>query len=100
MAASVIAHGDTPPILEPSKPVFDLMPLFADFPVVFDLNFTVFLREDAGCYPFFRQRRPELYRILSPIRQAHLAFGQQQEDRPVATIARQREVSSSDPLFG
>lgn len=74
MAASVIAHGDTPPILEPSKPVFDLMPLFADFPVVFDLNFTVFLRKDAGCHPFFCQGDPEPSCILSLLRQGFFGW--------------------------
>ena len=41
VGATVITHGDVPPVLEPAEHVFNLVALLVEFPVVFDLSFMV-----------------------------------------------------------
>ncbi len=53
MGATVITHGNAPPVLEPAEHIFHLVALLVEFPVVFDLGFTVLLRGMQGVRPFF-----------------------------------------------
>lgn len=67
MGASVVAHGDAPPVFEPSEHVFDFMPLLVQDTIIFVLHFAVFLRRDAGHDAPFDQGRPEPVGIIAAI---------------------------------
>ena len=110
MCTAVVAHSYAPPILEPAEHVFNLVPLFIEFPVVCDLDFAVFLRRDAGRDPFSDQGCPEPVRVISAIREqlfgfrqgiqhkrsafviAHLTFGEQQDHGLAAAIANSMKL--------
>lgn len=76
MGTAIIAHGDTPPVLEPSEHVFYFVALFVEFFIVFVLDFAVLLRRGAGRYSLFNQRDPEPVGVITAIRQSSTdAFG-------------------------
>jgi hypothetical protein len=105
VCAAVIACCDAPPVLEFSEHVFDFMALFVERFIVFDLDFAVRFRRDAGRNTLFHERGPEPVGIIPAIRQqgfclrqnrqqqsralviAHLAFGEQHDDRSSVAIA-------------
>jgi len=67
VCASVVAHGDTPPVLEFCKHVFDFMALFVEDGIVRDKGFSVFLGWNAGRDAFFFQYLPEPVGIIAPV---------------------------------
>jgi hypothetical protein len=52
VGATVITHGDAPPVLEPAEHIFNLVALLVELPVVFDLDLRFFLGGMQGVIPF------------------------------------------------
>lgn len=48
MCATIIAHGDPPPILDFRKHILDFVTVFVEFRVVTDVVFTIGAGRDAG----------------------------------------------------
>ena len=69
MCAAVIASCDAPPVFKFAKHILDLMALFVENFVVFDLYFSIFLRRNTGLDAFVLQDLPEPIRIITAIRQ-------------------------------
>ena len=86
MGAAVVAHGDAPPVLEPAEHIFNFVPLFIEFPVVFNLDFAVFPWWNAGGYSFFDQRRSEPVSIIATIRKKFFCSGQCVQDKGCALV--------------
>ena len=68
MSASVVAHGNAPPVLEPAEHVLDFVALFIEDTVIFVLYFAVFSWRDAGCHTFLDQGISEPVSIIAAIR--------------------------------
>jgi len=75
MGASVISGCNTAPILELSKHVFNLMPLFIQNFIVVYLTFSVLPGRDAGCNSLFHQTFPEPVGIITAVRQKVFGCG-------------------------
>lgn len=86
VSASVITHGDPPPVFEPPEHIFDLVPLFIKFLVVCDGRFPVFPWRDARRNSFFHERRPEPVRVIAAIGQHGFGFWQDRKKQGCALV--------------
>lgn len=117
MCASVIAGGDAAPVLELGEQVLDLVALTVEGLVVVEGNFATAAgrdaRLDATCFQFLAEPRAVVTAIGDEVSGgwqgveheagalvvAHLAFRQQQDDRPAVTAADGVELGVQ-PAFG
>ena len=117
MGAAVIAGGDTPPVLDPAEDVFDLVALAIEVLVVVVLDLAVLAGRDAWGGALRDQRGAEPVAVLAFVGEqllgarergkqqksafvvAHLAFGEQQDDRAALTVADGMELGVQ-PAFG
>ena len=74
MCATVIAHGNAPPVLDAPEHVFDFVALFIERFIVDARVFAPLSGRDAGHDSFFDQRRTEPVRVIAPIRQQFFCF--------------------------
>lgn len=86
MGASVVAHGDAPPILEPSEHIFDFMELFIQNFIVFILDFAVLLGRDTGRDAFFNQGVSKPVSVIAAISKKFPGFGQLIDERRRAFV--------------
>lgn len=88
MRATVIAHGDAPPVFEPSEHIFDFVALLVEGFVIFNQDFPVAAGRDAGLCSSGAQGGPEPVAVIAPINQ-HLFCGGQliQQDGCAFVIA-------------
>jgi hypothetical protein len=110
VSATVISRCDPAPIFEPSEGVFNFVPFFVERLVVVVLDFAALFRRDAWIDPFFDQGIAEPVAVITPIpcqrfglRQrgkqnpcsfmvAHLAFGEQQDQRLTVTTGHRVQL--------
>ena len=110
MRATVILCCDAAPVFEFTEHVFDLVALFVESLVVFDLYLSVLLGRNTGLDAFVFQSFPEPIGIVAAIRQkmlgkrqiiddqarifviTHLAFRQEHHNRATHTIANGMEL--------
>ena len=76
MGASVVSGVDASPVFEFGEHVFDLVPLFVEGFVVFELNFTVLFGRDARCDSFIDQGVAKPVGVITTIRQQVFGLGQ------------------------
>lgn len=69
MGAPVVTRDDAAPVLDAAEHIFNLVPLFIKFLVVFNGGFTIFPRRYARRNPFFQQRHSKPVGIVTAIRQ-------------------------------
>ena len=69
MGASVIAHSDSPPVFEPAKHNFNLMPLFIQVFIVRNRLFSVLFGRDAGRNALGKQGGTKPVSVITTIRQ-------------------------------
>ena len=79
MSATVISRCDPPPVFEPSKGVFDFVPLFVERLVVIVLDFAALFRRDAWIDPFFDQGVAEPVAVIASIARQGFGFWQSWE---------------------
>ncbi len=116
MGASVVACCDASPVLELCEQVLDLVSLSVDGLVVFEWHFAAAARRDARldapCFRFLSEpgaaiaaigdqmggRRQGVEHEPCALVVAHLAFRQQQDDRPAVTVADRVELGVQPTL--
>ena len=76
MGATVIAHGNTPPVLDFGELVFDFVTLFVEFFVVTDTPLTIFAGRDTRSNAFGLQSLPEPICIIAAIGQQRFGLWQ------------------------
>ena len=86
MRASVVAHGDTSPVLQPTEHVLDFVTLFVERFIVFVLNFAIFSGRDAGRHAPFDQGISEPVCIIAAIRKKLFCSRQMSKKRRSALI--------------
>lgn len=75
MCATIIAHGDPPPILDFRKHSLDVVTVFVEFRVVTDVVFTIGAGRDAGSDALSRSRFSEPICIIPAISQHRFCLG-------------------------
>lgn len=75
MGASVIAHGDTPPVFKFSEHILYFVALLVERFIVLDLDFAVLFWRNAGRYLFFDQRMAEPIGIIPTISEHLFGLG-------------------------
>lgn len=116
MGASVVAGSDAPPVLELGEQVLDLVMLVVERGVVGVWDFAApaggDARLDAPGFPFLADPGAVIAAIGDEMRGwrqgvehetgalvvAHLAFGQEQDDRPAVTVADSVELGVQPAL--
>ena len=76
MGATVVSHGNAPPILEFGEKIFYFMTLFIGNLVIFILNLAIFARRNARRDPFFLQLVAKPVAVITAIREQILRTGQ------------------------
>ena len=75
MGTPVIARGDTPPVLEFSNHILDLMTFFVEVGVVRNEGATIFLRGYARVYAFGFQGASKPVSVIAKVGDHLLGFG-------------------------
>jgi len=86
VSASVITHGDTPPVFEFSEHIFNLVPFFIKLFIVCYGCFSIFPWRDARRNPFFHQGCPEPVRVIAAIGQHRFGFRQDRQQQDCALV--------------
>lgn len=76
MGATIVAHGDTPPIFEFGKHILNFVTVFVEFLVVMDVAFTICAGRDAGSDALSRSRVSDPICVIPAISQHRFCFGQ------------------------
>ena len=105
MSTSVVSCRDASPILDAGEEIFDLVTLAVELLVVDVLDLAVTQGRDAGLCTAFGKSSAESIAVIALVAQqhpgawqtgeqqrcalvvAHLAFGEQQDDRPAQAVA-------------
>ena len=116
MCASVIAGGDAAPVFDPAEDIFDLVALSVELLVVEILDLPVLSRRDAGGDALVVDCGTEPVAVIAFVTEqhlgarqdwkqqgsalvvAHLAFGEQQDDRPAQPIADSMQLGVQHAL--
>lgn len=112
MCASVMAGGDAAPVFDPAEEIFDLVALSVELLVVEILDLPVLARRDTGGDALVVACGTEPVAVVAFVAEqnlgarqdwkqqgsvflvAHLAFGEQQNDRPAQPIADSMELGA------